>query len=409
MLSDIETSGGAAIAASRLAEALIQLDAQVTRIVSNSDGLEHPWSTKILRAQLWEKVPLKVLGFASKRLAKYTRERLVCQHLHNLLIKLSPDVINVHNLHGACNLRPSSGWSLDLLAICAHHAPTVWTLHDMWSFTGRCVYSYDCYKFLTSCDALCPTPTEYPTLSPNYIAKSWSYRKKLFTKYQDLVAVSPSHWLAREANHGIWKDHRIEVIPHGLPLEVYKPIEKNIARKTLGIETYGPVLIAAGNLNERRKGGRILIKALQKVSSRPLTLITFGQKLLQVKIDDNIRIHQFGYINSERMKVFVYNAGDLFIHPAPVDNLPLVVMEAIACGTPVVGFAVGGVSEMVRPRRTGWLADEVSPEALAEVIDTAIADIHSGVDLQSLCRVVSETEYRSDLQAQRYLDLFKSL
>jgi len=133
------------------------------------------------------------------------------------------------------------------------------------------------------------------------------------------------------------------------------------------------------------------------------------QKLLQVKIDDNIRIHQFGYINSERMKVFVYNAGDLFIHPAPVDNLPLVVMEAIACGTPVVGFAVGGVSEMVRPRRTGWLADEVSPEALAEVIDTAIADIHSGVDLQSLCRVVSETEYRSDLQAQRYLDLFKSL
>ncbi len=402
MLSDAETSGGAAIAASRLAEALVQASVRVTRIVGNSDGQKHPWVTQVLRTQLREEVALKALESISKRLAIYARRRLVCQRLHDLLMKLHPDVINVHNLH-------SAGWPPDLLAVCARHAPTVWTLHDMWSFTGHCAYSYDCEKFVNGCDAACSTSTEYPVLSPNCIADAWRCREKLLVKYQDLVAVCPSRWLAREATRGLWKGHRVEIIPNGLPLEVYRPIEKNLARMALNIETPAPVVLtAAQDLNEQRKGSEILVKALQKVSIRPFTLLTFGQGSLPVEIDD-IWLHHLGYVNPERVKVLAYNAADLFVHPAPVDNLPNVVVEAIACSTPVVGFAVGGVPDMVRPSQTGWLANEVSPDALAAAIDTALTDLRYGVDLQGSCRAVAEAEYSSELQVRRYLDFFESL
>jgi len=215
--------------------------------------------------------------------------------------------------------------------------------------------------------------------------------------------------LAQEAAKGFWKGHRIEVIPNGLPLEVYRPIEKNLSRAALDIETNAPVLLmAAHNLNARRKGGEILVKALQKISLRPLTLVTFGRGAFRVKIDD-IKVYQMGYVNPERVKVLIYNASDILIHPAPVDNLPNVVMEAIACGTPVVAFPVGGLTDMVRPGRTGWLADEVSPEELAETIDSAIEDIRQGVKLQDPCRDVAEAEYSSELQAKRYIELFESL
>ena len=104
-----------------------------------------------------------------------------------------------------------------------------------------------------------------------------------------------------------------------------------------------------------------------------------------------------------------YNAADLFIHPALVDNLPNVVMEAIACGIPVVGFPIGGVPDMVRPVQTGWLASEVSPEGLARAIDIALNDVKQGLDLRHSCRAVAEAEYSAGLQAQHYLSLYQSL
>jgi glycosyltransferase involved in cell wall biosynthesis len=84
-------------------------------------------------------------------------------------------------------------------------------------------------------------------------------------------------------------------------------------------------------------------------------------------------------------------------------------MEAIACGTPAVAFPVGGLTDMVRPGITGWLANESSPEELAETIDSAIEDMRQGVKLQDSCRDVAKAEYSSELQAKRYIELFESL
>ena len=320
------------------------------------------------------------------------------------LDEFRPDVVNIHNIHGAA----AEGWGAGAAVAAAARVPTVWTLHDMWSFTGRCAYSYDCRKFLTGCDASCPTPHEYPSLEPHRIRAAWLEKQAAISSVS-LAAVCPSRWLAREAAAGLWSGRRVEVIPYGLPLEVYRPVERGLARQALDIPVDAPVLLcAAQDLRERRKGGGLLMDALRQLRRRPLTLVTLGAGRLELDAP-GLRTVPLGYVDHERTKVLAYSAADLLVHPAPVDNLPNVVMEAMACGTPAVGFPVGGVPDMVRPGITGWLATAVTPQALAVALDAALADLADGRNLRDSCRSVAEAEYSDSLQARRYLELFESL
>jgi glycosyltransferase involved in cell wall biosynthesis len=231
----------------------------------------------------------------------------------------------------------------------------------------------------------------------------------MMAKHPNLVAVCPSRWLAEEAERGLWKGHCIEQIPYGLPLETYHVMERKQARAELGLDPSFPVVVtAAQNLNERRKGGDILVDTLRNSWLPPFTLVTLGHGRNLVPTE-RVSVHHLGYVHTERTKVLAYNAANLLLHPAPVDNLPNVILEAIACGTPVVGFPAGGVKEVVRPSQTGWLADEVSPGALARAVARALADVEKGVNLRQSCRSTAEVQYGIELQARRYVDLFNSV
>ena len=407
MLSDAETKGGAGIAASRLAEALHRLGHRVTRIVHLVSGQDHAWSTLSLDSD--SSLRRLARAMLPSQIRKAFEMQSAQQRLDEVLDILSPDVVNVHNLHGYGAAR-RAGWSTGLVKICAKHAPTVWTLHDMWSFTGRCAYNYDCRKFLTGCDAACPTPTEHPALAPKKIAQAWESRRQLLSTQHGLVAVAPSRWMAQEAQAGLWASHRVEVIPYGLPLNVYRPLDRVLAREALGIRVRGPVLLlAADDLAERRKGMSVFLDALQFVSQRPLTLLTMGAGSLTHDEKEVFPFH-LGYVQDEHHKALAYNAADILVHPAPVDNLPIVVMESIACGTPVVAFPIGGLPDLVRPGQTGWIADVVSAQALAREIQQAVNDLdRGGTDLRPTCRRIAETEFDMDLQARRYLELYRLL
>ncbi len=223
-----------------------------------------------------------------------------------------------------------------------------------------------------------------------------------------LSAVAPSQWLADEARCGMWRDHRIEVIPNGLSLDMYHPHSRDWARQELDLVTsQSVVLTVAERLGERRKGTDILIEALENVSL-PLTLVTMGKGTIRIR-NPTITVRNLGYVASEHQKSLVYSAADLLIHPALVDNLPNVVMEAMSCGTPTLAFSVGGIPEMVHPGQSGWLALDVSPHALATELTTAIDDIRRGQDYRHSCRSIAEHDYSVALQADRYLQAFSSL
>lgn len=358
------------------------------------DYKKNEWQTKIIYSNYLDKYLSKIPFFFRDYFSK--------RCLEQLLVELHPDIINIHNFHGA-PISPK------IVNISRKYAPVFWTLHDTWSYTGRCAYTYDCKKFITGCDSSCPTAKEYPPMSPYLISHMWIKHKNILEKNKDIVAICPSKWLSKEAGQGIWSGHRIETIPNGLPLNIYKHVNKQIARKALEIGEKDLVLLcAAENINDRRKGGDILVKALNRVTTRPIKIITFGRTSINGIVDDINMIH-LGYVNPERVKVLAYNAADLLIHAAPVDNLPNVVMESIACGTPVVAFPVGGVPDLVREGKTGWLASEISPDSLAKTIDIALDDIYKGNNLKDSCLSIAGSEYDSMIQAKKYLELFRTL
>jgi len=400
LLTDSEGRGGAAIAAGRLASALTASGHKVSRIVGYPGAGNYPWKTEVLTP------PASFVWRATRKIlpTRQNESRLIShlqKELHAILSRLKPDVINVHNLHSAY----PSGWRSGLVEVCLEHAPTVWTLHDMWSFTGRCAYSYECRKFLSGCDETCPTPHEYPALEPHRIREAWEQRTLLLGKHPELVAVTPSAWLAEEAQRGFWKQHRVEVIPNGLPLDVFFPQDRSEARRKLELETTGAILLMVGlDLSERRKGGSILMRCLEGLAER-VTLLTLGRNDFPLS-GSKVRIHSMGVSKSDYNTALLYNAASFLVHPSLADNQPNVVVESIACGTPVVAFRTGGVPELVRPGVTGFLVGEISAEAFTAALGDAL---RSTADLRSSCRNVAESEYSDSLQAQRYLKLFSEL
>jgi glycosyltransferase involved in cell wall biosynthesis len=405
MISDHETLGGAAVSTSRLAEALCK-EHDVARIVLFPDGRSHPWQTFVVGTESslarWaRRVPRKL--WPEKNPYPNTAA-FVAHQLRRLLRELRPDAINLHNLHGGAD----QGWGVHMAAVCAEFAPVVWTLHDMWSFTGRCAYAYDCSKFVTGCDACCPTPLEPPRLAPERIAAAWDERRRLLAAHPHMVAVTPSRWLAVEARRGLWAQHRVEIIPYGVPTEVFVPTPRDEARRQLQVVCDGPiVLLAAHDLTERRKGAELLPQLWRHIRMRPLTVLTMGQGRLEIA-DPAIRTHSLGWIADDRTKGLAYSAADVLLHPAPVDNFPNVLLESFACGTPAVGLPIGGVPELMRVGVSGWLAAAVSAEALGQVIDQALALVDRGVDLRAACRALAEFEYPLAVQAQRFSRLLRS-
>lgn len=403
VLSDLEFTGGAAIACSRLCQSLARQSIEIVRILGKLESTNDAFERMLLApGRRLGAISLSLEAFDLGELSRIARSWDVRRRLREILKRLRPDAINVHNLHGA-------NWSSELVVICAEYAPVVWTMHDMWSFSGRCGYSYECRKFITGCDATCPTPGEYPALSPPQIGQAWRKKNKLYAKLPDLVGVCPSRWLANESKQGLWREHRVEVIPNGLPLGVYSLVDRRLAREALQLPCESPVvLVAADFLNERRKGAQFIAPAIRTVKTRPLTVLTMGNNPPILDVPGVTFMH-LGYVNVERVKVLAYAAADVFVHPAPVDNLPNGVMEAIACGTPVVAFPVGGVVEMVFPDTSGWLAERLTATSLAEAIEKALEQIRDGQPLRHACRALAEAEFSDSLQATRYRDLFESV
>ena len=400
MLSDLEDQGGAAVAASRLATGLTRAGHRVTRIVYFESTRPQPWET--IRLDLGRNSG-RAVRLLPNRTRPAVRRILLRRRLRAILDRLEPDLINIHNLHGAI----PAGWGLGLVVECSETAPVVWTMHDMWSFTGRCAYSWDCDLFRSGCDHSCPTPNEHPTLPPAMISSAWRYRADVMGSMGNLVAVSPSRWLQGEAESGLWRSNRVKYIPYGLPLENFRPIDQNAARTALGIETTRPLLlICAADWRERRKGAQVLEDALHHLPPGSVCLLTLGAGRIEMDHQEN---HSLGFVEDERLKVLAYSAADLFVHPAQVDNLPNVVIEAIACGTPVVGLPIGGVPDMVVPGVTGWLAGASNGEALADAITGALAGREEWSRLRLSCRSYAEQHYDDRVQAERYTDLFRRL
>ena len=279
------------------------------------------------------------------------------------------DILNFHCLH--------YGY-FNYLAIpkIAKRKPVLYKLSDMWSFTGHCAYSFDCEKWKTGCGS-CPYPDNYPVIKHDSTGLEWNLKKWVY-RNSPLSIVTPSKWLQSVAKQSILKQYSIDFIPNGIDLDAYSPVDKEVARHAIGIPMNKKVILfAAQNLQDPRKGSDLLSGAFDQLPQglkNDVVLVCFGSGGEAVKALTDLPLIDLGYITGDRLKALIYSSADVFVFPTRADVFGLVLLESMACGTPLISFAVGGVTELVRPNITGLLAQPENASDLSLKLAELIED-----------------------------------
>ncbi|MGK7952766.1 MAG: glycosyltransferase family 4 protein [Xenococcaceae cyanobacterium] len=311
------------------------------------------------------------------------------------------DILNFHNLHSG---------TFNYLAIpsLTEKKPAVFTLHDMWSFTGHCAYSYDCDRWKTGCGK-CPYPKSYPAIKRDNTSIEWKLKHWVYSR-ANLTIVTPSSWLTEQAKQSMLNRFPIYYIPNGIDTEAYQPLDSEQCKSLLGIPNGTKiVMFGAQSLKEVRKGGDFLQKALSNLPASlkaETMLLTIGSGGEEIAETVGIQTLNLGYVSSDRLKSIAYSAADLFIFPTRADNLPLVLQESMACGTPMVSLNIGGVPELVRPKITGYLAQSEDVKDFCNGIVQLLEDEKLRHQMIQNCRAIACAEYSLEIQVKRYSQLY---
>ncbi len=292
-----------------------------------------------------------------------------------------------------------------LLPPLVERFPLVWTLHDMNPFTGGCHYASNCAGYTSACGR-CPQLGSQQEFDLAHAV--WERKKEAFGAIPDsrLTIACPSRWMADCVGRSpLLSRFRREVIPNGVPTDSFAPRNKQCARQILEIPEAAQVLLFVSDSDNPRKGFRLLKEALSQGDSR-FHVVSVGR----VEPAPS-RWHQsLGPISNDRQLSLAYSAADLFVCPSLEDNLPNTILESFACGTPVVGFNVGGIPDMVRPGQTGWLAERNDSAALHAAIQTASTELKTrGGEISQRCRAVVEKEYSLERQGRRYEEVYRQM
>ena len=293
--------------------------------------------------------------------------------------------------------------------------PVVWTLHDQWPFTGGCHYTAGCLKYRQNCEA-CPQLTEDLDELPAAILRD----KEFFLRDGNLTVVAPSQWMAAcAAESRFFEGRRIEVIPYSLDSNAFHPLPKSEAKNKLGLQgNTVTLLFGAHDGGEKRKGFHVLRAAMQQCLNNPgfqqllatdrLRILCFGRSS-DALATMAIPTLALGQVDSDEELCTAYSAADLFLLPSLEDNLPNTLLEAMSCGTPVIASDVGGIAELVTHGVTGYLTPAGDAQQLGEGILAAISDPDRLAAMGQEGRHRIEQGYGLEIQAGRYLDLYRDL
>ncbi len=349
------------------------------------------------RAERWLEKATSCAGLNDIHLISSFRAR----HLPEVV---DADLIDLHCLH-------SGTFSYLAVPSLAADRPVVFTLHDMWALTGHCHASLDCTRWKTGCGN-CPYPDTDPVIRRDATALEWRLKRWAYRK-AGVVVVTPSRWLHDLARESMLGTHAIHHIPHGVDPEVFKPLDRDHCREALGIPPGKQVLLCAmEDMRRPLKGADLLVRALERLEPsrlRDSVLLFFGKADAATLGKLPLPVIDLGYLHDDARKAMAYSAADLAINPTRAESFGLVILESMACGLPVVSFAVGGVPELVSHGVTGHLAAPGEPESLAAGIEALLADPVARREMGRTAREFVLARHTLDLQVDRYLALYRDL
>jgi glycosyltransferase involved in cell wall biosynthesis len=437
LLNTDDFTGGAAIACRRLLKALrTHTDVQAQMLVQESKSgqegvvqLDNSWFAKKKAFLRFVAERLYFLLFEKSKEVRFlfNPAKFGTDISDNQYVTDS-DIIHLHWI----NFGFLSIDSLEKLA--QTNKPIVWTLHDMWAFTGGCHHSRECENYQKSCGN-CEQFLKNPSVN-DLSHQIWREKMAVFSK-ANLTIITCSEWLGNRAKKSsLFQNIRVEVIPNPIDTEVFRPIEKGIARRKFNLdENKKYILFAAMRVDAVGKGFAYFSEAMSMFDARlsksenqtsniehrkpnienqtsNIEILIFGQAQASDFEVLPFKVNILGRLSDLETIAHAYSAASVFVIPSLEENLPNTIMESMACGTPVVGFEVGGIPEMIDDKSsgmppTGYLAKYKSAEDLAKGIYwTLFESDYQALVNNSRQKVLDN--YSEKVVAERYKKVYES-
>jgi glycosyltransferase involved in cell wall biosynthesis len=318
-----------------------------------------------------------------------------------------PDIVHCHNLHG-------NYFDLRVLPSLSAKVPTVLTLHDAWLTTGHCAHSFACERWTTGCGQ-CPDLTIYPAIRRDATAANWKMKHELLSTSRLWIA-APSRWLIERAERSLLQAAAVEmrIIPNGVDLDVFKPGDREAARADLNLPQDAHIVLFAAVPAKTAMWGDLptIESALRELRSTADTNHIIGVALGRDASQPDcggIKIRNILPIRDSAILAKYYQAADLYLHASRADTFPTMVIEAQACGLPVVASSVGGIPEQIVDRATGILIPSQDAAQMAAAIRQLLdnKDMRLGIGRRAAER--ARRLYGSRQQAAAYLDWYRNI
>lgn len=412
LLNTSERTGGAAVAAGRLLNALQKRGVDATMLVREKQterpdvaGLNRSvWDKTVNHFRfLWERLTIFLCNKGSRRnLFRVSIANTGTDISAHPLVRQA-DVLHLHWINqGFLSLK-------DIKQLLRLGKPVVWTLHDLWPATGICHHPGECGKFESECCDDCPKLVK----APLWEMAGKVFREKKAIPLSEITFVGCSRWITEQTRvSALLRPADFHSIPNPIDTEIFKPVEKAGARKALGLplDKY-LILFAAVKLSDNQKGGGYFSEAcriLKAYTSLPVEIVLMGNGAEELLKAFPFPVRALGYIPDEKKKVQSYAGADLFVCPSLEENLPNTIMEAMACGTPCVGFRTGGIPEMIDHKRNGYIARYKDSEDLAEGI-LWVMEHKEKERLSEACIEKVSGNYTEAIVSAKYMELYNKV
>lgn len=313
------------------------------------------------------------------------------KRLLRIIEEIRPDLLHLHVLHGYY-----LNFEIFFEYVNEHEIPCVWTFHDCHAFVGNCGYFYECRKWESGCEN-CPYLKSYPaSLFFDHTESMWKKKKEWFTKGAKKIIVTPSDWLTEEAKKSFFGKYSCRTIHNGIDTESYfYPRDKKALRVKLGYQTSDKIVLGiAVGYSDPRKGVKYILEAAKSLEkSVKFVLIGWDAKTSSM-LDGLTNVKTIARTDNVEILAEYYCIADVFALPSLAENYATVSLEAMACGTPVVGFDVGGIPEQLEGHK-GIVVPAGSQKAFTEAIENAVehqAGLLEGDDLAKAIKEICSLE-----------------
>ena len=310
--------------------------------------------------------------------------------------KIKPDIIHLHDI---------VGWYVNIGILFKflkkYNRPIVWTFHDCWAFTGRCIYfdSVNCNRWITGCGK-CPQINYMPkSWYFDFSAYNWRRKKRLFNSVENMTIVCPSNWLNELTGESFLSKHRCLTINNGINLEIFVPTTGDTYSKLKSLNK--KIILGVASTWSTRKGLNDFIELSKRLpESHQIVLVGISQEELNCE-----HIITYKRTTNQKELAEIYTAADVFANPTMEENFPTVNLEALACGTPIVTYRTGGSPESVDDK-TGIIVEQGN---LGQMLDAILCVTNNGKEYYSNACFEKSKKYDMNARFNDYVNLYEEI